>query len=322
MSMSTSMSRPSIFSVDVEDWFHILALPDAPDLNRWAAYPSRVEGNFRKLLDVFDEHHVKTTCFFLGWVAERYPALAREAHARGHEVASHGYSHTLVYEMTPASFLADISRAKKFLEDSVGTKVGGYRCPGFSVTKDTPWFFDAITEAGYTYDSSVFPAPRQHGGLETGRYAPYVLETKHGPLVEVPVTVADVLGKPMCFFGGGYLRLFPFPLIKTMSQRVLAEGRPVVFYVHPREIDPSHPRMKMGPARRFKSYVNIKGTEAKIHAILRELRVTTFQDYIANHFEGAPAHLKQKGASSAPEKSRTNGTSNLNGTNGTRVHAS
>ncbi len=271
----------SIFSVDVEDWFHILALPDAPNLTQWAAYPSRVSDNFRKLLDVFDRHQVRVTCFFLGWVVERFPALAREARARGHEIASHGYSHTLVYEMTPAAFLRDISRAKKLLEDAAGVKVRGYRCPGFSVTKETPWFFDKVVEAGYAYDSSVFPAPRQHGGLESNRYAPYVLETKHGPLVEFPVTVAEVMGKPMCFFGGGYLRLFPFPVVKAMSRRVLAEGRPVVFYVHPREIDPGHPRMKMGPARHFKSYVGLKGTEAKIDRILREFRVTTFEDYLA-----------------------------------------
>jgi polysaccharide deacetylase family protein (PEP-CTERM system associated) len=287
-------STPSIFSVDVEDWFHILALPDAPDLKAWESYPSRVSDNFKRLLDVFSEHRVKVTCFFLGWVAERYPALAREAHARGHEVASHGYSHTLVYEMTPEAFLGDISRARKILEDAVGTKVRGYRCPGFSVTKDTPWFFDAVTEAGYEYDSSVFPAPRQHGGLQSDRYAPYVVRTKHGPLVEFPVTVAEVLGKPVCFFGGGYLRLFPYPVVKTMSRRVLSEGRPVVFYVHPREIDPGHPRMKMGPARRFKSYVGLRGTERKIHSILREFPVTTFADYLSNHLEAAPQQFRRQ----------------------------
>jgi polysaccharide deacetylase family protein (PEP-CTERM system associated) len=287
-------TAPSIFSVDVEDWFHILALPDAPDLNQWAAYPSRVSDNFRKLLDIFDEHQAKVTCFFLGWVAERFPALAREAHARGHEVASHGYSHTLVYEMTPETFHADIARAKGILEDAAGVEVRGYRCPGFSVTKDTPWFFDVVARAGYRYDSSVFPAPRQHGGLESDRYAPHVVETAHGPLVEFPVTVAELLGKPMCFFGGGYLRLFPFGVVKAMSRRVLAEGRPVVFYVHPREIDPDHPRMKMSAARRFKSYVGLRGTEEKIHDILREFRVLPFRDYLST----APATLS--GASASP----------------------
>ncbi|HEY2512722.1 MAG TPA: XrtA system polysaccharide deacetylase [Polyangiaceae bacterium] len=289
----SSTANQSIFSVDVEDWFHILALPDAPDLNQWAAYPSRVSDNFRKLLDVFDQHRVQVTCFFLGWVAERFPELAREAHARGHEVASHGYSHTLVYEMTPAAFREDIARAKKILEDAVGAEVRGYRCPGFSVTKDTPWFFDVVKDAGYAYDSSVFPAPRQHGGLTSDQYAPYVKQTKHGPLVEFPVTVAEVMGKPMCFFGGGYLRLFPFPVVKVMSERVLAEGRPVVFYVHPREIDPGHPRMKMSAARRFKSYVGLRGTEQKIHRILREFRVTTFRDYLANELAGAGAPAQE-----------------------------
>lgn len=273
----------SILTVDVEDWFHILDLPSAPGLSDWDRLPSRVEGNFRRLLDIFDEHQVKVTCFFLGWIAERNKEIVRDAYRRGHEIASHGYGHTLVYEMTPGEFVRDASESRKLLEDISGSSVLGYRSPGFSTTGKTPWFFDKLLEAGYAYDSSIFPAARQHGGNKTASCAPYLVTGDPTPFVEFPITVAEVLGKRVCFFGGGYLRLFPYRIVKTMAARVHREGRPVIFYVHPREIDPDQPRMKMGPVRRFKSYVNLKTTEPKIRSILRDFELMTFRDYLAEN---------------------------------------
>jgi polysaccharide deacetylase family protein (PEP-CTERM system associated) len=184
--------------------------------------------------------------------------------------------------MSPTDFGEDISRAKKVLEDISGAPVLGYRCPGFSVTADTPWFFAKLAEAGYRYDSSVFPAPRQHGGLRTDDVAPHVVSTDAGPVHEFPISIARVLGKPMCFFGGGYLRLFPYLLTRTMGERVLQERRPIIFYIHPREIDPGHPRLPMGPLRRFKCYVGLRSTEDKVRRILRDFRVVTFREYLAD----------------------------------------
>ncbi len=270
----------SIFSVDVEDWFHILDLPSTPGISEWGSLPSRVEANFMKLLDIFSEHGAVTTCFFLGWVAERYPHLVREALARGHEIASHGYAHELVYEVGEERFLRDVTRAKKLIEDIAGCEVLGYRASGFSITGDVPWFFDQLARAGYRYDSSVFPAMRGHGGMKGVNLGPYPVSNRAGRIVEFPITVARVLGKTLCFFGGGYLRLFPYPVIRAMAQRVLGEGRPVIFYIHPREIDPSHPRLPMGIMRRFKSYVNLGATERKIRRILDEFELTTFRAFL------------------------------------------
>jgi len=275
----------SILTVDVEDWFHILDLPSAPGLSDWDKLPSRVEDNFRRLLDIFDEQQVKVTCFFLGWIAERHKEIVRDAFRRGHEIASHGYRHTLVYEMTPEEFGRDASDSKKLLEDISGSSVLGYRSAGFSTTDKTPWFFDKLLEAGYAYDSSIFPAARQHGGQKTAACAPYLVTGKPSPFVEFPITVAKVLGKRVCFFGGGYLRLFPYWIVRTMAGRVRREGRPVVFYVHPREIDPDQPRMKMGLMRRFKSYVNLRTTEPKIRNIVRDFELTTFRDYMHENAE-------------------------------------
>src|SRR5215467_14057594 len=234
-----------IFSVDVEDWFHILQIPGAPGIADWDSLPSRVEMDFLRLLDLFDETGVKVTCFFLGWVGERFPNLVREALGRGHEIASHGYAHQLVFEQSWDEFLLDIRRAKSILEDAAGQAVNGYRSPGFSATTRTDWFFECLAEAGYEYDSSIFPAKRNHGGIVNARREPHSVETPQGPILEFPVSVADVVGRPMCFFGGGYLRLFPYSWIRRAAEQVIAGGRPVIFYVHPREIDPNHPRLKM-----------------------------------------------------------------------------
>ena len=278
-----------IFSVDVEDWFHILALPQAPDMAAWAELPSRVERNFQKLLELFDEFDVQVTCFFLGWVAERFPSLVREAAAADHEIASHGYAHILTYEMTPESFYEDVHKSKELIEEITGRPVLGYRSPGFSATSDTPWFFDKLALAGYRYDSSVFPAARQHGGMAGGDLAPHRVDTDSGSLVEFPITIAKVLGRPMCFFGGGYLRLFPYALIERMGRQVQNDGRPVVFYIHPREIDPRHPRLPMGLVRRFKSYVNLGTTEYKVRRILRDFNVTTFEQFMSHNTNSGSA---------------------------------
>lgn len=271
----------SIFSIDVEDWYHILDVPSAPSISRWDGLPARVERNFRRLLDLLGERGARATCFFLGYIAERFPDLVREASARGHEIASHGYAHRLLYTMTPAEFREDAVRARKLLEDISGGPVTGYRAAGFSLTADIPWFFDELIAAGYAYDSSAFPAARGHGGMAGARLEPHRKARPAGEIVEFPVTVANVLGKRLCFFGGGYLRLFPYPLVRQMANAVLGEGRPVIFYVHPREIDPDHPRLPMSPARSFKSYVNLRTTERKIRSILADFPVGTFADYLA-----------------------------------------
>lgn len=272
--------QTSIFSVDVEDWFHILDVPSSPAIPEWAGLPSHVEKNFHKLLDLFSECNVQVTCFFLGWIGEHHPNLVKEAAARGHEIASHGYGHQLVFKQTRDQFHDDVRKARLLLEDIAGAPVLGYRAPGFSTTDETPWFFDALVKAGYQYDSSLFPAARGHGGVRDGRRDPHRIGEDDG-LIEFPISVADMMGKRICFFGGGYLRLFPYWLIRKKAKEVLAEGRPVVFYIHPREIDPKHPRLPMSRKRTFKSYVNLDSTEWKVRQVLKDFPVTTFQKVIA-----------------------------------------
>lgn len=270
-----------VLSIDVEDWFHILDVPSAPSLADWDRLPSRVEYNFLRLLDLVGETDTHCTCFFLGWVAERYPRLVRCAAALGHEIASHGWSHRLAYSMSPREFYEDATRSKDILEQISGQRIHGYRSAGFSLSSGCSWIFDELLRAGYAYDTSLFPARRAHGGWRNGHYAPYMVHRPGGSLVEFPASTRAVFGQPLCFFGGGYLRLFPMALINKMGADVLRQGRPVIFYVHPREIDPAQPRLPMNSWRRFKSYVNLHSTAGKLRKLLTRFEFTTFGELMS-----------------------------------------
>ena len=278
-----------IFSVDVEDWFHILDVPGLPPLREWHVLPSIVEASFLRLLDLFDEHRVQVTCFFLGWVAERYPHLVREAVRRGHEPASHGYAHELTYRMSRSQFSTDVQRSKALIEDIAGRPVLGYRSPGFSCTEHVPWFFETLIEAGYRYDSSVFPGKHAHGGVAKAELGPHRVFVAGESLQEFPMSVVRVGTSRLCFFGGGYLRLFPYALVRRMAERVMSERRPVIFYVHPREIEPNQPRLPMNALRNFRTYVNLTTTESKLRSILKDFEVGTFEAFLSSE---APAALR------------------------------
>lgn len=271
----------NIMTIDVEDWFHILDVKSAPTKEEWNKQPSLVEKNFIKLLDIFEEYDIKTTCFFLGWVAQHFPHLVIEASVRGHEIASHGMFHKLVYEMTSEEFFQDALTSKKILEDISGEKVLGYRAAGFSNTEDTPWFIEKLSEAGYSYDSSLFPKRVNHGGIDGANFAPYKINDN---FIEFPITLINTYRGNKCFFGGGYLRHTKYSKIKEMSQKVIKEGRPVVFYIHPREIDTKHPKLKMPLIRYIKSYGYLKTTEEKLKNIARDFELTNFRDFINNEF--------------------------------------
>jgi polysaccharide deacetylase family protein (PEP-CTERM system associated) len=273
--------QQSIFSIDVEDWFNLSGTGVEPPPSEWDRLESRLERNLRSLLDLLAEGGSTATCFFVGYFAKRFPHLVREAMAAGHEIASHSYYHRLVYDLSPDEFLEDALASRKLLEDISGRPVRGFRAPAFSVTEATPWFFDKVAEAGYRYDSSVFPAHHQTGGLRTKELGPHSLQTSAGTLAEFPISTVPIFGTPMCFFGGGYLRLFPYSVIRMMGQRALQEERPIVLYVHPREIDPDQPRLPLSRRRRFTCYVNLRSTGPKIRQILRDFSMSSFEDYIS-----------------------------------------
>lgn len=268
----SDMSSTNVLTVDVEDWFHILDSPAVPAVEQWAGPESRVVGNVNRLLELFAEHSVRATFCWLGWLAERNPEVVAQCQSAGHEVASHGYAHVLPYQVGQAAFREDIRKGKDILEAIIGEPVKGLRVAGFGIRDDIRWVFDEIRAAGYIYDASVFPAARAHGGIKDSPLEPHTLQTTSGLLGELPASMVDILGRKVCMFGGGYLRLFPIAAIRWGIERVHSGGRPLIVYVHPREIDPDHPRLPLSPVRRFKCYVNLKSTMPKMHWLCKTYR--------------------------------------------------
>lgn len=264
-------------TVDVEDWFHILEV-GGPGIREWDALPSRVESSTERLLGVFDAHGVRATFFVLGWIADRHPALVRRIVAGGHEVATHGYSHSLVSTLGPDGFREDLRRSLRVLEEQSREPVLGHRAAGFSLTRDTLWAFDVMVAEGLRYDASVCPAAHGHGGMPESPLHPHARATAGGMrLWEFPVSCLDLRAWRLPFSGGGYLRLLPYTLIARQILRLNRAGHPAIVYVHPREVDPSHPRLPMSWLRRFKSYVNLSTTLPKLERLLSEFRFGPLQ---------------------------------------------
>ena len=251
-------------TIDVEDWYNILDSDAVPPIEKWGELEDRVEPSMDRILNLLSEANIKSTFFWLGWTAERHKNLVRRCIEEGHEVASHGYGHVLAYQVGRKAFKEDIVRAKQLLEDITGTPVVGFRAPGFGITNDTNWAFGEIKAAGYVYDSSVFPTNRGHGGYLNAPSEPYIMSTSAGDLTEIPMSLVDVFGKKVSLFGGGYLRLAPIPLIRWGIKKLYQVKQPLIVYLHPREVDPGHPRLPLSAMRRFKCYVNLKSTVPKL----------------------------------------------------------
>ena len=265
-------------TIDVEDWYHILDTPAVPTMEKWASLECRVEQNVVRLLEVLEQTGVRATFFWLGWVAERHKSLVRKCQAAGHEIASHGYGHVLPYQVGREAFHEDAYHAKGILEDITGQAISGFRAAGFGIMDQARWAFDVIKGIGCEYDSSVFPATRGHGGMPESPLGPYIVQTQNGPLVECPMSAVKVLGRRLNLFGGGYLRLAPKPLIRWGCDRLHAQGQPLIVYVHPREVDPGHPRLPLSLKRRFKCYVNLKSTMAKLEWLCKKYKFCTMRD--------------------------------------------
>ncbi len=259
----------NILSIDVEDWFHILDSPASPKIDDWGVLDSRVDIGVNRLLELLDRYSVKATMFWLGWIAERNKPLLQRCVAAGHEIASHGYGHVLAYDVGRKVFAEDICKGKAVLEDLTGKEVIGFRAAGFSTKDDTLWTFEEIKAAGYKYDSSVFPASKGHGGMQNSNMEPHVIDTEAGKLLEIPQSVIEIYGKRISLFGGGYIRLASKCLIQWGVKKLHQAGRPLIVYVHPREVDPDHPRLALSLFRRFKCYVNLKSTLPKLEMLCR-----------------------------------------------------
>jgi polysaccharide deacetylase family protein (PEP-CTERM system associated) len=258
-------------SVDVEDYFQVSAL--APHIARsdWERMPCRVERNVERILELFAAAAARATFFTLGWIAERYPQLVRRIAAGGHEIASHGYAHRRASEQTEAEFDRDIRGAKAILEDIAGCEVKGYRAPSFSIGAATPWAFDCIAQAGYRYSSSIYPVRHDHYGAPE---APRFAHSTDSGVLEIPISTARLGGRNLPAGGGGYFRLLPYALSRSLIRRVnAADHQAAIFYMHPWELDPGQPRISGTSLKtRFRHYVNLHRTERRLSKLLHDFQ--------------------------------------------------
>lgn len=277
--MADALAVVNILTVDVEEYYHGVEFAAALGAGQLARMPSRVVEQTERLLDVLDAHGARATFFTLGVVAHRFPRLARSIVARGHELASHGWDHTLVYRLGADGFRRDVRRARHALEAAAGCPVRGYRAPNYSIRHDTPWAFAILAEEGHTYDSSVHPI--DHDRYAFPRSPRFVHELPGHPLWEVPVGTARALGTNVPV-GGGFFRFFPTVLLREAIGSVnRRERQPLVLYVHPWEFDPGQPRPPMPWHDRFRHYVGLTGAERKLRALLAAFRFTTIDEALA-----------------------------------------
>lgn len=265
-------------SFDVEEHFQVAAFESPMRRRHWDQYESRVERNVGAILNILSSHDIKATFFVLGWIAERRPSIIRTVAAAGHEIASHGYGHELITTQTPAAFREDVRRAKGILENIVGKPVLGYRAPSFTITKETQWALAILVEEGHAYDSSIFPILHDRYGFPGALPSCHQIATSAGSLWEVPPSTATMLGVRIPVAGGGYFRLFPYPLLRMFLRQILSSQRPLVMYLHPWELDPSQPRMKGPLLSRFRHYLNLDKTGERLKLLLQDFEFGTIQD--------------------------------------------
>jgi polysaccharide deacetylase family protein (PEP-CTERM system associated) len=271
--MRSRDARPlHALSFDIEDWFHMVEVPGLDDPSRWPSLPTLVERRTEEILGICRDAGLRATFFILGWIAERHPRLVSAIAAEGHELGSHSHWHRAVYDLTPEEFAEDLRDSIAAIESAAGRPPTCFRAPSFSIKPGAEWAFDAIAESGLRFDASLFPAKRGHGGYPCPDRPHLVVSPRGAEMPELPMSTMSILGRRVCFSGGGYLRLLPLSIIRRGFLQCEREARPAVVYLHPRDFAPDCPRCPMPIHRRFKGYVGLASTRRKLEALLAEFR--------------------------------------------------
>jgi polysaccharide deacetylase family protein (PEP-CTERM system associated) len=275
-------AQVNAFSIDVEDYFQVAALSSVISRDSWSTREYRVEGNTERILDLLAATRVRGTFFVLGWVAERSPGLLRRIAQAGHEIACHGYSHQLIYEQSPDQFRQETTRAKRHLEDVLGEPVLGYRAASFSITRESLWALETLIDLGFEYDSSIFPIRHDRYGIPGASFEIGPVAAPSGrTLVEFPMSAATFFGVQVPVSGGGYFRILPYWVTRAGLRQINeTAGRPFTFYLHPWEVDPGQPRVKVGLFSRFRHYTNLHRCEARLKRVLADFSFTTMRDVL------------------------------------------
>jgi polysaccharide deacetylase family protein (PEP-CTERM system associated) len=268
-------------TVDVEDYFHASAFDRVVSRPSWSTQDSRVVQNTERLLECFDRAGIHATFFVLGWVAERFPRLVRDIAERGHEIASHGFQHQLIYLLTPDQFRDDIRRAKSTIEDAAGCIVRGYRAPSFSIVRASLWALDVLIEEGHSYDASIFPIRHDRYGIADAPRQAHRIDTPAGSIVEVPSSTVRLGQRNLPIAGGGYFRLLPYAWTRWGMARLNGAGEPAVFYIHPWEIDANQPRLPVGRLTALRHYHGLDTTLDRLETLCNDFAFDTVSAMLA-----------------------------------------
>jgi polysaccharide deacetylase family protein (PEP-CTERM system associated) len=291
MSRADLAAVPHLFSVDVEDYFQVVALEPWVSRAQWDSLPSRIEPSLDRILELLTKHGTLATFFTLGWIAQKYPRLIRRIVEVGHEVASHGWWHRRVTGLSPDEFRQEVRESKATLEDVSGQRVYGYRAPSFSIAPGTEWAFDILLEEGYRYDSSVFPIRRPDYGYPSSVTVPHLINRPAGVLLELPMATTAWLGLRLPAAGGGYLRQLPYALTERAFREHGERGVSAMFYVHPWEVDPEQPRIPGLPwPTRLRHYGGLERTLPRLERLLRDFRFTSVARRFGIRFSEEPGH--------------------------------
>jgi len=278
------MSITNVFSVDVEDYFQVEAMKNNVDFNDWSTFECRVEKNTDLILQLLDDKNTKGTFFVLGWIAKYYPNIVKRIAEQGHEIASHGMSHQLIYKQNKDVFLKETKDSKSLLQDLSQQEVMGYRAATYSITKQSLWALDVLYDLGFQYDSSIFPMRHDKYGIADAHPDPHILKTPSGKeLIEFPISTVKNKWMTLPVAGGGYFRIFPYMYTKWGLGTINAKNKPFVFYLHPWEVDPEQPRIEgLSKLSQFRHYTNLERCYHRLEKLLNDFEFSTMNNVLHN----------------------------------------
>jgi polysaccharide deacetylase family protein (PEP-CTERM system associated) len=269
-------------TIDVEDYFQVSAFEGVVPRSTWASRESRVCRNTDRLLELFADAGVRATFFVLGCVAERTPELVRRIRQAGHEIASHGHEHRLVYSQTAKEFRDDLRQSRAVLEAAAGVPVVGYRAPSYSIVDRSLWALDVLIDEGYLFDSSIYPIRHDRYGIPGWHRHIHRIERAGGSIWELPGSTVRLGSTNLPIGGGGYFRLLPYAWTRFGFSAVNSEeSRPGIFYLHPWEVDPDQPRIPAGRLTTFRHYRNLHKTEGRLQRLLQDFAFGTVSEVLA-----------------------------------------
>jgi len=268
------------FTIDVEEYFQVAAFESYVARSDWERFGSRVAAQMELLLGLLARHNARATCFVVGWVGERHRDLVRAIARAGHEVASHGWDHARVTNLTPAQFRDSVRRSKQLLEDVTGAPVVGFRAPNFSIVRGREWALDVLIEEGYRYDSSLFPVRRPGYGYPGGLPDPHWIERPAGRLAEIPPATLHCGPLRLPAAGGAYFRLLPYGVIRGALRQCERREVPGTFYIHPWELDPAQPRIEVSWLTRVRHYGGLGRTLPRLERLLTEFRFAPIRETV------------------------------------------